>query len=335
MRKIYFAFIILIENLFFGQTLTQGNNQPIVGEILHNVFTTTYASQHSVSGSGLILDFSILPNQGTANNLYSSPNTTEISNYVGTNLKLFNGFEHNFFYKTTTNGLDISGINASNYNLNYNVKNATLYNYPVSYGYANHDTVEGTFLVIGIPNMNSFTGIQKGSVDTTADTEGTIILPNGTFNFVRVKIIQSVNLYLQSDVGYSNPQGSITNTTYDYYVSGRKFPVLTYMTINVMINSIWYSQNLVQSQVNYDMISLNTNEVKDLDIRIYPNPTENNINITPSNEIKSIKIYALDGKFITQINQGNADVSQFTKGVYLLIIEDKNGRIYHKNFIKK
>lgn len=335
MRKFYFAFIILIENLFFGQTLTQNINQPIVGDVLQNVFTTTYASQHSVSGSGLILDFSTLPNQGIANNLYSSPNTTESSNYVGANLKCFNGFEHNFFYITTANGLNISGINASNYNLNYNIKNAILYNYPVSYGYTNHDTVEGTFLILGVPNMNSFTGIQKGNVDTTADAEGTIVLPNGTFNFVRVKIIQSVNLYLQSDVGYSNPQGSITNTTYNYYVSGRKFPVLTYMTINVVVNSIWYYQNLVQSQVNYDMISLNTNEVEDLDIRIYPNPTENSIHILPNKEIKSVRIYASDGKFISKIDSGNADVSQFIKGMYFLIIEDKNGKIYRKNFIKK
>lgn len=335
MKRNYFAIFIFYTSFFGGQILTLNNNQPIVGDVLQNAFTTTYATQHSVSGSGLVLDFSTLPNQGMANNSYTLPNSSEISNYVDTNLKWFNGFEHNFFYKTTANGLDISGINASNYNLNYKIKNATLYNYPVSYGYSNHDTVEGTFSIIGVPNMSSFTGIQKGNIDTFADAEGTIILPNGTFNFVRVKIIQSVNLYLQTDVGYINPQGSITNTTYNYYVSGRKFPVLTYMVINVMVNSIWYSQNLVQSQVNYDMISLNTNEVKDLDIRIYPNPSVNSINIAPFKEIKSIKIYTSDGKFITQINKGNADVSQFIKGVYLLIIEDKNGRIYRKNFIKK
>lgn len=334
MKKLV-LFVVLYSGFFSAQILTHNFNQPNVGDIQKNVFTTTYNSQHSQTGSGLSLDFSSLPNLGVANNLYLQPSVSESQTYYGSDLKFYNGFEHNFFYKTKTNGLDINGISASNYSINYNSKNGNYLNFPISFGYSNIDTLEGNFSIIGLPIIGSFTGLQKGTIQSFADAEGTIVFQYSSNNFLRLKTTQSITLYAQNDTGYSNPQGSITNTVYNYYISGKKYPVLTYMVITIVVNSIGYNQTLVQSQADYDMIVLSINEVSNTKLKIYPNPSNDFIRLDFPNNIKSAKIFSQNGEFVKEAKTKYIDIHALALGVYILVIEDNEGNVFHEQFIKK
>jgi hypothetical protein len=88
----------------------------------------------------------------------------------------------------------------------------------------------------------------------------------------------------------------------------------------------------------YNTIDIET-VVKQLDLEIYPNPVNNNININVAN-INSFdySIYNITGKIIKQGHSGNSsikiDVSDMNRGVYILrIMNEEKSSIY--KFIKQ
>lgn len=74
-------------------------------------------------------------------------------------------------------------------------------------------------------------------------------------------------------------------------------------------------------------------------IRIYPNPADNIINISnlESLDIKSIKIYNQLGQLVlnNELRLDSINVSGLEKGVYILSIETKDNQKHTQNFIKK
>ncbi len=71
-------------------------------------------------------------------------------------------------------------------------------------------------------------------------------------------------------------------------------------------------------------------------ISIYPNPTENILNVISDYQIESIKIYSLLGQLIQDnTNKNNIDVTSLTNGIYLAEIELENGQTISKKIVKK
>lgn len=71
-------------------------------------------------------------------------------------------------------------------------------------------------------------------------------------------------------------------------------------------------------------------------IAVYPNPTENILNITTGN-LENVKysLYDFTGKLLIEgYNNGQIDLSQYASGVYFLNI-DYNGKTYNKKIIKE
>ena len=69
-------------------------------------------------------------------------------------------------------------------------------------------------------------------------------------------------------------------------------------------------------------------------IEVYPNPASNMINIDNS-EVETIKIFNLSGKLIlTEQNSNQINVEAFSKGIYFLSIQTKNG-LYTSKFVKE
>ena len=71
-----------------------------------------------------------------------------------------------------------------------------------------------------------------------------------------------------------------------------------------------------------------------LDIKIYPNPVSDILQITSSAEhpIQQAKLYDLDGKILTHKQSNDPvrleiSVADFPKGIYVLSLELKDGRI--------
>jgi hypothetical protein len=60
---------------------------------------------------------------------------------------------------------------------------------------------------------------------------------------------------------------------------------------------------------------------------IYPNPTSDNFTIEMENEVKSVEIYSIQGQKVMSATSKNVNVSNLSKGMYLVRIEDENNAV--------
>jgi hypothetical protein len=96
---------------------------------------------------------------------------------------------------------------------------------------------------------------------------------------------------------------------------------------------IW-NRALTQSEITalYTSTSTGINDIKNLNIKIYPNPTNNIINIEglTKNENNAIQIFDVQGKLVItkKINEkGIIDLSELNKGVYVIKVGEVAQRI--------
>jgi hypothetical protein len=65
-------------------------------------------------------------------------------------------------------------------------------------------------------------------------------------------------------------------------------------------------------------------ELTDVQIQVYPNPTTGNIKINCDKEINQVSVFSLEGKLMNEFNYNNGnliDISNLNSGIYLLRIE--------------
>lgn len=82
---------------------------------------------------------------------------------------------------------------------------------------------------------------------------------------------------------------------------------------------------------------LSTSEVQKSNLRIFPNPSTEQINIQSNKGFKAYKILTIDGKIVTQKNyiSEKIPVNYLEKGTYILLLIDNEGKILSEKFIKK
>lgn len=85
--------------------------------------------------------------------------------------------------------------------------------------------------------------------------------------------------------------------------------------------------------------SLEAEDFSNIKVSIYPNPTSEKISIVSNQLIKSISIYTIEGKLIsektTNSNQDKIDMTSYNDGIYIIRITDENNLITSKKIIKK
>lgn len=100
--------------------------------------------------------------------------------------------------------------------------------------------------------------------------------------------------------------------------------------------TIWLNQTGGTSEVELSFIidetlSINDNELSNNEISIFPNPAQNNIQISSNQLIKKVSLFDLLGKQVKTIeNSNNIDISQLKSGLYLAKITTQNGDIIRK-----
>jgi Secretion system C-terminal sorting domain/Concanavalin A-like lectin/glucanases superfamily len=89
---------------------------------------------------------------------------------------------------------------------------------------------------------------------------------------------------------------------------------------------------LYLSQKPSTLSSQNFN-VNNLKATIYPNPAIDNFTIEIENEVKSVEIYSLQGQKVVTSNSKNIDVSNLSKGMYMVRIEDSSNAVATQKLI--
>lgn len=101
--------------------------------------------------------------------------------------------------------------------------------------------------------------------------------------------------------------------------------------------NLWAEENLIKTGVaNNDILSVETQDI--LELKVYPNPTQNILNIESKTALSLITIYNITGKKIksekTNQLKLTLNLSDIANGVYMLNISDNQGNKTTRKLIK-
>jgi hypothetical protein len=343
MKQVLFIFLFVLSSKLFSQTLTQSFNEPIVGDtertypIDTSGFTTGMPT--SITGSNSVWNFTkLIITNSVIPNAYVSPSAvSSSSSYAGCNLVLAQGPLNNFYKSTTTptTQTELLGFRTGTLALTF-TNTAIVAKYPISFGSTITDNISGTFVF-------TVSGTCSGSLNTVADGLGTLQLPNGLSlsNVLRIKSVQTLSLSatLSTLIPIPLQIGTIKQTSYYYFHSSNKFPVLTisYQSLSFLGSATPSITGIVSGNAKILVSNVRENMINENLIKVYPNPFSSSFNIENNNAIKieSIKVFDAIGHLIfVNSNSKEVDLSTFTKGIYLLEIQTQEG-ILRKKLIKE
>lgn len=305
-------------------TVTKTFNDPVIGETVNNS-SVNGTVDNSATGSNTTFSNPSVTQGGASLTTYAAPTSAELTSYPGTTIKMVTG-NNTVYYKATTSKLEITGLVTSDVTLNFSANNGTFITYPAAYGYAETDNAQGTFSASGI--SGNFTG----TINISADASGTLIIGSKTYN--NVLRIKSVQNFIMTLFGFQ--VGSIVNTTYAYYDSTHKAPLLS--TTNAVITVQGNPQTTNAAQALNEVFLATSDLVKKQKLQIYPNPASDFIEFKGETaNYSKANIYSLDGKLIktSDLKSGKVQVSELPPASYFIEISGKNTTSESKKFIKK
>lgn len=333
MRQTLF-FLLMASGVISAQTtITKAFNDPISGETA-NYLSVTGTPDNSATGSGVTFNNASLALGSASVTNYSTPTSTEITTFPNSTLKMA-APGNTVYYKQSASKLEITGLVTTDATLNLSANNGTFISYPAAFGYSETDQAQGTF------SSTAASGLCKGTITISADASGTLILGSATYtNVLRIKSVQNFNLHLPNDTTFLFPIGTIVNTSYSYYNSTNKFPLLTTIQTVINVPLAGINNQTTNAAQALNTANLATNELTAKEkLKIYPNPAQEFIEFKVGTEkYETAKIYTLDGRLVktSAIQSGKVQVSDLPSASYFIEVSGKdNKKPETLKFIKK
>jgi len=336
MKKIYCLFILLFFTKINAQTLTQGFNEPVIGDIdTHYRLDTSAFTQglpNGVTGNNVtwnfagligafpvVVDSFITPSAAPSNSNYPG------SSYVQHRDVLYS------FYKSKSNPqqTELLGAYSTTASLTF-TNSAIIATYPVAYGYNLSDPVSGSF------KYNSTNGACIGNITISADGQGTVNFPNNT-SFQNVLRLKSVEILTLSTSAFQI--GTFNQTIYNYYIPGKKFPILniTYSTYQIIGNLPTTTAYVYGSDSYFTVAGIPVTSTDNADYKVYPNPFHDQlfVNATQKIEENDYTFCDIESRLILKTKSlDETELKKLIPGIYFLLIENENGK-FHQKVIKQ
>lgn len=119
-------------------------------------------------------------------------------------------------------------------------------------------------------------------------------------------------------------------------ISNDTFNILGYTSNNYFLNFPLLNSVIPKLYIaTFKAENLQTNENQNFNLKLYPNPTSDFLNIKSDLKISKIEIYDMGGKLFqtSKMNNEKVSVSKLPKGNYLINIQTENG-VVNSKFIK-
>ena len=149
-------------------------------------------------------------------------------------------------------------------------------------------------------------------------------LPNLPANCITYQAGANDDLYIGTDVGvyYKN------NTMTDWipFMNGLPNVIVKELEIHYAegtISAATFGRGVWKSPLN--TLSTNTSIIDKINFKIYPNPAQDKIKITTSQQNININIFTITGKKIIETTTKTINTSNLAKGCYIIEIRNKNG----------
>ncbi|WP_313386633.1 T9SS type A sorting domain-containing protein [Chishuiella sp.] len=121
-------------------------------------------------------------------------------------------------------------------------------------------------------------------------------------------------------------------TTNNWFINKDILPKNFYWSVKSIDASRVYSKKSDEQSVD----NLSTNDITIKDLKIYPNPTRDFINIQSTKTIKNMNIYNLSGqKVMSQSNSKTVNVHSLNRGIYIVEITLEDGQTVKTKLIKQ
>ena len=162
-----------------------------------------------------------------------------------------------------------------------------------------------------------------------------------TATYVTGEIVISGNTYCKNISGVNSVSPAVPHTDTTNWaicdVTGAEAPAIGAivggaldLTNSVYVDSIVFD-NIVPSALGTADFGYANNTIS-----LYPNPTQEVLNISSSNSITKIEVYDLLGKKVaSNDNASNVNVADLGKGAYIVKVVQENGSVIAKQFIKE
>jgi len=349
MKRLMILFLATISWELQAQVIITQSNFPTAGTTIYrNVNETAVEFDPGLPGPGNVWSYGGLTSDSMAIYNFINPSATPYaSNYPGTNLALEIATDL-YAYLNVSNGgatelgfagdggaFDFGGINIV---FKYNPE-LTLMPFPAQYGTNFSGTSKGEIrlpaaaLGINQPGLDSV--MVKRTVTRTGnfDASGSLTV-NTEFwqdalryrkfdEIVDSFFVQFFGNWIDASALGASPMSS-TELTYEWYVNGHNFPVLT-----AEMNAIGDTALTREYYAPGTSKSKNKNTV----FTLYPNPASNVIYFSGDlTNVQSIVVYntlgqKLDYEAITNNNQIEISLNGFSNGIYIYQVIDKDSKV--------
>jgi hypothetical protein len=310
----YTIFFLTTYLLFFYQTLNaqiiSANARPMAGDVFQYKMDTISIDTNTI-GMNVTWNFASLnlPDSIYSDN-YVTPASTSLGSYFSSANYAVSAVWFLSFYLSTNSFIEEKGFAyMQDCHIKY-LNPLKVMKFPFTYG----DTLKDFYNYFEDCPFGQYSG--SGSIHVKGDGMGTLILPSGTYsNILRVKTV----LY-EANIGGGNTK----NVKYEWYQSGKKFPLISYHSKQGMppnAQNVYFKKLTLWENESF----LNDHsEILDAPINLNPNPASSHFNFNNHKKYTKLVILDMAGRTIAQYeiqaNQinNNIDVSDIKNGVYLL-----------------
>jgi len=184
----------------------------------------------------------------------------------------------------------------------YNPEDTIVYYYSLGDVYKYKRTATGSTISIGITGVSSFTSISSKTIIYTGCTNNEL----GIYDFI------TKQLHLINEL-----TGAITNTV-DFPVSSPSPSGL--WGISYANNIFWLYESSNNKWVGFNLFENNVaidEDHKEINLTVYPNPTQDKVTFSITEQISSIELYNLTGQKVAQFQNTNTiNISNLPNGIY-------------------
>ncbi len=327
MNKILLSTITILTSISLNaQNFTQAN-EPVIGEtksmFLCDSFANTYAA---TVGTGVTWNYNNLPTFAGQNKIMEviAPSTTPFAtDYpVSTAATRIQNFTYTFINSNSTerssDGYVLENTDIGDVKAKFTSDDQLLMNYPSSLGASVTDSFAGnlSFTYSGIPQNPSCTGVSYAIYEGF----GTLIQPNGT-------TLTNISRYHFADTLWTTipiiGAAQIIRSQYEYYDLTATNHLPVFMIISAKLVS-GFPDPLIDATVVLSAVSgptnigLNENLIDQL--KVYPNPAQNQLTIENISENAHVTLSDLAGRKmqISKQSNGTFNLNNVSPGVYVL-----------------
>lgn len=349
---VFFLALIANRNAVLGQLTLTENDFASPGDTVRISQTIETTTDYSLTGENFNWDFSGLVASSQFLREFTSigfspvqltfgvlaPQQYQASYFIPENtlpLDQLNGFlpvslsDARSYQKSMTDSITKVGFSVKVGGVDVAFKSDTIetkYKFPMTYQQV-FNTKGYTF--IDLSPAAEFKVKQLRYVTSTVDGYGQLILPFGTFEVIRVKReINEIDSIYQSFFGAPSWFGAPPFQTTEYeWIGQNKKDVLLKIVVN---NANGTDQiQAIEYQDIYLGLDAGLNE-NDFEATVYPNPTNNIIQVNAVNSIKNISLFDSRGvklNHLTNVNSNKIsfDLGTYSTGVYFLELEGNSG----------